>query len=207
MEIPWSTVAKVYVGRAPVHATQALRAVSGRAFPGQGVRNVSANEPTLQIEEDRAYQRREWRIERIGWALMALMLLAGLLGLLGYGPLSRTQVGTPGTLAVAYDRLQRSSAPSNYRFEVAPALARNGQLRLRFDNVLLEEVEMNSILPEPSEVRSGAGYTEFVFAMDAAAGPPARIQFQFHPATFGHVRGRISTDGAAPLLIDQIILP
>jgi hypothetical protein len=175
--------------------------------PASRVCDVSTNEPTIQIEEDRAYQRREWRFERIGWGLMALVLLAGLLGLLGYGPLSRTQAGTPGVLTVAYDRLQRSSAPTDYRFEAAPALARDGQLRLRFDNALLEEVEMNSILPEPQEVRSGAGYTEFVFAMDAGAGPPARIQFQFHPATFGHVRGRITADGAAPLDIDQIIFP
>ena len=144
---------------------------------------------------------------RAGWIVMAALLVAGLLGLLGYGPLSRAQAGTPGTLTVVYDRLQRASAPSAYRFQAAPTLARNGELRLRFDNALLEEIELNSILPEPVQMRSGPGYTEFVFAMDPAEGPPARLQFQFHPATFGHVRGRVTADGAQPLLIDQIIFP
>ncbi|MGN6328765.1 MAG: hypothetical protein ACTHL5_07480 [Rhodanobacter sp.] len=162
---------------------------------------------SIQIEEDLTYQRREWRFERAGWAVIAMLLLAGLLGLLGYGPLSQTQVGTQGALMMSYDRLQRASAPTEYHFQADASLARNGQLRLRFDDALLDEVEMESILPEPVQTRAGPGYTEFVFAMDGAEGPPARLQFQFKPATFGHVRGRVRTQGAEPLVIDQIILP
>ena len=168
---------------------------------------VSTTNESIQIEEDPTYQRREWRIERIGWAMMAALLGAGLLGLFGYGPLSHTQAGTPGTLTVAYDRLQRASAPSEYHFDAASTLARNGELRLRFDNALLEEMEMGSILPAPVQMRSGPGYTDFVFAMDTAEGSSARFQFQFQPATFGHVRGRVTADGAEPLVIDQIIFP
>jgi hypothetical protein len=168
---------------------------------------VNTQEQGIQINENRDHQRREWRIERIGWLVMAALLAAGLLGLLGYGPLSRARAGEAGTLSLEYDRLQRSSAPTEYRFDAAPSLARDGELRLRFDDTLLDEVEMQSIVPEPREVRSGPGYTEFVFAMDRTEGPSAHIQFQFEPATFGHVRGRVTADGAAPLVIDQIIYP
>lgn len=168
---------------------------------------VHTTQSRFQIDEDRRHQRHEWRVERIGWVLMAALLVAGLLGLLGYGPLSRAHAGEPGTLTLEYDRLQRSSAPTEYRFEAAPSLVRAGRLRLRFDDALLDEVEMQSIIPEPTEMRSGPGYTEFVFAMDAGKGSPARIQFQFQPATFGHVRGRITADGAAPLVVDQIVYP
>lgn len=138
---------------------------------------------------------------------MAVLLAAGLLGLLGYGPLSQARAGAPGTLSVTYDRLQRTSAPSEYHFTIAPSLARDGELRLRFDDTLLDEVDMQSIIPQPEHVRTGPGYTEYVFAMDATAGPPARVQFQFQQTTFGHVRGSVTADGAAPLVIDQIILP
>jgi len=168
---------------------------------------VQTRDDSLHIEEDRAHSRLEWRIEHVGWAVMALLLVAGLLGLLGYGPLSQVQVGDPGTLSLTYDRLQRASAPSEYHFTVAPSLARDGRLRLRFDDALLEEVEIQSIIPEPDQVRSGPGYTLYVFAMDDARGPPAHIQFQFQQATFGHVRGNVTTEGAAPLSIDQIVFP
>jgi hypothetical protein len=168
---------------------------------------VPTTDRSIQIEEDLTYQRREWRFERAGWAVMVVLLLAGLLGLFGYGPLSRARAGTQGALMVRYDRLQRASAPTEYHFQAAPWLTRNGQLRLRFDDALLDEVEMESILPEPVQMRAGPGYTEFVFAMDGTEGPSAHLQFQFKPATFGHVRGRVSTEGAEPLVIDQIIFP
>jgi hypothetical protein len=168
---------------------------------------MSTTNRSIQIEEDSRHQQRDWRFERTGWAVMAIVLVAGLLGLLGYGPLSQTQAGARGALTVTYDRLQRASAPTAYRFQAAQSLARNGELRLRFDDALLDEMEMDSILPEPVQMRAGPGYTEFVFAMAGAEGPPARLQFQFQPATFGHVRGRVSTEGAEPLVIDQIIFP
>jgi hypothetical protein len=168
---------------------------------------VPTTHRSIQIDEDSKYQQREWRFERAGWAVMGVLLIAGLLGLLGYGPLSRTQAGTPAGLMVTYDRMQRASAPTEYRFRVAQSLAHDGELRLRFDDALLDELELDSILPEPVQMRAGPGYTEFVFAMADAGESPARLQFQFKPATFGHVRGHVSTDGAEPLVIDQIIFP
>lgn len=168
---------------------------------------MQAEDPSIQINEDRGHQRREWRLERIGWLVMAILLAAGLLGLFGYGALSRSQTGEPGNLSVDYDHLQRASAPSEYRFSVAPSLIHGGKLTLRFDETLLDEVEMQSIIPEPTQVRAGPGYTEFTFAMAPAKGPPERIQFQLQHTTFGHVRGRVTADGAAPLVIDQFVYP
>lgn len=146
-------------------------------------------------------------MERVGWTGFALLLVASLLGLFGNGPLSRAQAGEPGTLLLHYERFQRASAPTEYRFDASPALARDGRLRLRFDERLLEEVELQSVVPEPETVRTGPGYTEFEFSLAPDTGDAARIVFQFHPSTFGRVRGRITTAGAPPLAIDQLVLP
>ena len=161
----------------------------------------------LQIEEDLAHQRREWRFERAGWVVMGLLLLAGLLGLFGNGPLSRAQAGDPGAVSVDYDRLQRAASPQTYRFEVDPALASDGELRLRFEDSLLEELEIQSIIPEPESVTAGPGYTEFAFAMAPGAGSPARFVFQFEHTTFGHVRGRVAAPGVPTLVVDQFVFP
>lgn len=160
----------------------------------------------IQINEDLAHQRLEWRLERIGWAVMALLVLAGLLGLFGYGPVSRASAGDAATLSLDYDRFQRASAPSEYRFSASPALSGDGEVRLRFDGGLMDQVELDSVLPEPREVRAGPGYTEFAFATDGGD-QPAEIVFQFRQATFGHVRGHVTAQGAPPLLVDQYVLP
>lgn len=161
----------------------------------------------IEIEEDRRHQRRGWHMERVGWIVISLLLLASLLGLLGDGPASRAQAGEPGSLLLRYERYQRASAPTQYRFDAAPALARDGRLVLRFDQGLLEEIELKSIVPEPETVRTGPGYTEFEFAMAPGEGRAGRIVFQFNPSTFGRVRGRITAPGAPPLTVDQIVLP
>ena len=60
----------------------------------------------LQIDEDMDFQHKEWIAERWGWRIMALVLLAGLLGLFGQGPLSDKTVQS-GSLLVQYGRFER----------------------------------------------------------------------------------------------------
>ena len=161
----------------------------------------------IQINEDRAHQRREWAIERAGWGVMALLLLAGLLGLLGNGPLGRAQAGTPGTLTVDYDRLQRAKAPTAYRFDIAPSVARDGAVRVRLADTLLEEAQIDAIIPEPASVRAGPGFTEFEFAMAPGGDRSRRVVIEYHPTTFGAVRGEIRVAGAEPLQVDHFVFP
>lgn len=163
--------------------------------------------PRITINEDRVHQRREWLVERIGWAVMALLALAGLSGLLGDGPLSHATAGSPDGLQVRYERLQRAGAPTRYRFRANPALVSDGQLRLRFDARLLGDVKLESMVPQPTQVRTGPGYVEFAFAMDAAQGQPAELDMEYQPTTFGRVRGRITAAGSVPLVIDQFTFP
>ena len=39
----------------------------------------------LEIVEDLSFQRREWRVQRGGWVVMAVLILLALLGLTGRG--------------------------------------------------------------------------------------------------------------------------
>jgi hypothetical protein len=152
------------------------------------------------------HHRAAWRVERIGWSLAALVLAATLLGAFGDGPLSRAEAGSPQTLVVEYDRLQRSSAPSEYSFRVNPAMAPDGLLRLRFDQSLVEDMELESIVPEAEVQQAGSGYTEFVFRVAPGTSPVA-IEFRYRPATFGLRRGQVSVAGAHAVRINQFAYP
>ena len=55
----------------------------------------------LEIDQDLRFQKREWAFERASWVVMALVVLAGLLGLLGRGPMSdQTAVSGDGLVTV-----------------------------------------------------------------------------------------------------------
>lgn len=152
------------------------------------------------------HHRAAWRVERIGWTIMALLLVATLLGAFGDGPLSHARSGSAQGLSVEYDRLLRSSAPSLYRFEASPSLARDGVIRLRFDGSLIENMELESIVPEPDQQEAGAGFTEFAFRV-APGDTPARFDFRFRPATFGRRAGDVSIAGAHAVPINQFVYP
>ena len=161
----------------------------------------------LALERVMPHHRAAWRAERVAWVVGALVLLAALLGAFGYGLLSHATAGTPGALQVRYERLQRSSAPSEYDVTVGTGLARAGVLRLRFDQGLVDAMEIDGIVPEPEDVIAGAGYTEFAFNTTAAGAGDARIMFRFRPTTFGRVSGRVTASGAPPVHIDQFVYP
>ena len=171
-------------------------------IPSEGKRSAAAETPDAVMR----HHRLAWRIERIGWAVMAALLTATLFGAFGDGPLSRAQDGSARTLSVEYDRLLRSSAPAQYRFQAHPSVATKGALRLRFDQSLVDHMELDSIVPAPERQEAGSGYTDFIFRV-AAAGSSARIEFRFRPASFGRHTGRVSVAGARPVVIDQFVYP
>jgi len=144
-----------------------------------------------------------WRVERIGWLLMALVLAATLLGIFGDGPLSHARSGSARHLSVRYDRLLRSSAPAQYAFVANAGGA--GELRLRFDRSLMEDIELDSVVPQPETEEAGPDYTEFVFRVRGNA--PVNIDFRYRAATFGRRSGRVSVDGQQAVLIDQFVYP
>lgn len=56
---------------------------------------------------DLAFQRGDWRRERIGWALMTLLVVAAVLGLFGEGLLSSRTVGGGTVFALTHERTAR----------------------------------------------------------------------------------------------------
>lgn len=159
----------------------------------------------IEIDEDMRHQRLEWRLQRIGWVIGALFLLAGALGLLGYGAMSRTRAGGAG-ISVEYDRFQRSSSLSEYRIDVDRSLAVDGRVRLRFDDALLHAVEIERIQPEPERTVLAGSASVMEFPAVAGNGT-ASVIVSYRPMTFGRVRGSIAAEGGPRAVLDQIVYP
>ena len=66
----------------------------------------------IDLDQDIDFQQRSWKVQRVGWGLMVLFVLAGLSGLLGTGPLSNVTDGDEGgPLWLEYQRFGRLQAP------------------------------------------------------------------------------------------------
>lgn len=162
---------------------------------------------SLQINEDADFQRKEWRWERIGWALLALVLLAAVAGLLGPGPLSSATAGEEGgALWVNYDRFAHRSAPTTLEVHVGPDTAREGSLRLWIDRATVGVNMVRSIQPEPELVSADGEHIVYSFAVDD---PTRETVIYFHLEPLRYVRQRVALgiEGGSQVGFLQMLYP
>ncbi|MGH7367482.1 MAG: hypothetical protein ACREKQ_07290 [Candidatus Rokuibacteriota bacterium] len=153
--------------------------------------------PGLELEDDEAFHQRVWRVKRAGRLAMLLLILLGLGGLLGTGPLSRTEVRDAGGLRVEHARFVRADAPQSIRVRM-PAQAAAGAYRLAVSREFLDRVRVDSVVPAPVLTEALADRVVYVFAgrpsTDAAV-----ATLHFTPGSMGLVRAGFGVPGAAPL--------
>ena len=122
----------------------------------------------LELDQDLSFQRREWTIQRAGWLVMATLLVAGLLGLFGTGPLG-TATAEAGPLQLQFARFERRHAPSELEVVVERTAVSQDQLEIWFAADYLAGTEITSVMPEPVEVRVTDDRLVYRFSVDDQA--------------------------------------
>lgn len=158
---------------------------------------------SLEIDQDLRYQRLEWRIERVGWMLGGLLLLAALAGLFGSGPLSWASAGGGTPLQVSYERFLRYGAPN--RLTVLAESGPGGVLHIDVSSAYLSRMRVNQVFPEPSRVASSPAWTRFEF--EAAPRGRSEIVLDLEPARRGRAEATLRLDGQAPVHVRQFVYP
>jgi hypothetical protein len=161
---------------------------------------------SLEIEQDIAFQEKEWKIERAGWVVMAVIILLALIGLFGGGPVSTTEQGSSGGLRITYERFERQMRPSRLTLNLPPPAEGAGQVKFWIDRAYLEKVRIENISPEPASVEVGPDRMLYTIQV----GDPGRrvdvvLVAQFEDS--GLIRGQIGQDGSQPLSFSQFIFP
>jgi hypothetical protein len=158
----------------------------------------------LQIDQDLTYQRWEWRTERAGWVLMGLVAAAGLLGLIGPGPLSQTTAGAEdGSLTVGYERFLHHHSPSQLRLRLAAG--DSDVVGVRFPNSYLSQVKFEKVMPEPVEVRTEGADQTYWFRR--TPGSALEVTVHFEPEERGRLHGAVGLVGGVALRFDQFVYP
>jgi hypothetical protein len=148
-----------------------------------------------------AFHQHEWRIQRIGWVLVALFLAFALGGLFGNGPLSRAHAdGAAGR--IDYERFVRYGLSTDV--VVTPTGSADGVNRVEIDADYLEAFRIERVTPEPAVVRMSGAKLVYEFAGTA---PGASISFHIRPQRLWRHMAAVSIDGGAPLEISQLTYP
>ncbi len=161
-------------------------------------------EPTrrIQIDDDPAFQRRNWTFERIGWAALMVLLAGACLGLFGSGPLSSAHTEVYG-LTLGYKRVLRYQAPASLALELAQGAR---EVRLFISREWLDGATIERVSPPgaPAMLRGDGMELVFPAAPELKGG---RIRIDFRPDRMGWRRGEIRLDGGPPLRFGALVLP
>jgi hypothetical protein len=150
--------------------------------------------PGLEPDDDEAFHRRSWRVQRAGWITMLAIVLAGLVGLLGRGPLSRAVTEHPSGVRVEHNRFVRVDAPETLQVHVPPPARPGDGYRPAVGRTFLDRVQIDSVIPRPLVTEAFADRVVYVFA---GGGRPVAT-FHFTPRSFGILRAEITAAGAGP---------
>jgi hypothetical protein len=151
----------------------------------------------LDVSEDPGFSAKVWRIERVAWSVMALLLVAALAGAFGNGPLSWREAGEPGgQLRLDYERFIRNQSPVLLRLRVGPGAAdADGRVRLWISRRYLEGFKVEQLTPEPEWVEAAPDRTIFVVRLAEPAEPSVVIA-RLEAETVGSVKAVVGLESA-----------
>jgi hypothetical protein len=156
-----------------------------------------------EYEAEEIFHRREWVMQRIGWAILALLLLAACVGLLGNGPLARRHIAmAAGVLNV--DRFVRRDANTEWKIATRLAASATDKLEVRISSRFLERFRLAGITPEPRSQTASVDSVVFSFA---ALAPREQIVFHVEPQRVGISEGEFQIGGSQPVTVKQFVYP
>lgn len=159
------------------------------------------------LNQDLPFQHRTWRIQRIAWGVIALILLCAVLGLFGHGPLSRTTARDPSLpLSLDYERFGRYQSALTLRVHVHETPTDQDTVRIWFSRDYLSKIEIKQILPEPVGAETSPTGMIYQFRL---AQPEQRsdVIVSVEMEATGFIEGRIGLDESHALTFRQWIYP
>lgn len=170
------------------------------------MRKRGADQGARALGDDPEFQQTQWRVERISWCVMVIIIASALAGLLGGGgPLSRdTKTDPDSSNRIEYERFARHASPMTLDVNIASGADR--QVRLRVSDEYFAAMNVQSITPPPSSTSLGDKQQILVFDRSASS-VAVTIRFQIAPMVFGIQRGWVAVDGGAPISFSHFIFP
>jgi hypothetical protein len=161
---------------------------------------------SLEIDQDLQFQRREWTVQRVAWAIMLLIVVGAVAGLFATGPLSSASATTDdGALSASYGRFGRHEAYTSINLEVSSDAVQADEVRIFANHAFLDTWTIESITPEPdtSELVDDGITWSFTANLTASG----EITIRVKPERVGIRSGEIGLADGERVTIRQLVYP
>jgi len=177
---------------------------SEKSSPRSGLSRVNDE---LALGYDSEFERQWWNIEVGLWCFLSLLIIVGLTGLLGHGPLAHKTVGTmDGALVVKYQRVARYKTPDVMTIFVSPRLYQDGKAHLWLSRAIVEKAGLQRIIPEPEQSLPGEDGVTYIFPVSNPE-RPTLIELAKEPSSPGAFVEEVRTDSQHDMFMRTFIVP
>jgi hypothetical protein len=153
------------------------------------------------LQDEQHFHEREWATQRVGWGLLAILLLFGFAGAFGDGPLADKTIETPEG-RIEFERFVRRNATTEWK--ITPQLGNTPQtVRVAIDSAFIDKFQIREITPKPTRELVAAGAVTFEFDAPTSSG---RIVFHVEAQHIGRPIGTFRIGGASAV-VSQLIYP
>ena len=156
------------------------------------------------IREDMTYQLKVWRFERVGWYVLVLVVLMGLMGVFSRGLLSSRDVRSEdGKVRVEYEMFHRNGSTNSMKITLSSTP--DSQAELELAGQLLEGFSIETLQPEPLRSRSSSQGIRLWLQTDLDG--QATLYITLRGDGLGFYRSQISSPGINGIKLVQFIFP
>jgi len=152
---------------------------------------------SLELDEDIKMHLVGWKIQRIGWGLMALFFILAIVGFFGSGFISNRTIRN-NNITVEYEHFERYEANT----KIVIRFPSETLSTISIPHTYLDKIKLQQVLPEPQEVKmENSSYTMFFNGLKEG-----RITLYLLPQTTGSVQTTIHIN-QQPFSINHFIYP
>ena len=160
----------------------------------------------LERDQREPVLQREWRFERLGWGMLALILAAGVFGVFGDGVVATASSrSADGAVVLRYGRIIRRDAPAELELRLAAAPVADSVVVISLSEDYLGGMDVERVVPEPILVRASSGRVEH-HLLRLAPPRPMVVRFSVRANAIGTRRAAFAVDGRV-LSFRQLVLP
>lgn len=164
---------------------------------------VAHSHDGLDIACDMRYQRGAWVVNRVGWGIIAALIAAAALGLLGSdGPLNERTIGS--SLRVTYAPVLRHKDMTTIHVQT-PA-GEGDTVQLWLDRTYADAQELDRIVPEPLLTEVGPERVVYHFKV-ASPDAPVTVTLAVNPDGYWRQHVGIGLVGGEEHRFSQLVLP
>lgn len=161
----------------------------------------------LEIDLDPDYHRHYWRLQRVGWIGLTLIVAAALAGSFGPGLMGRSVTSSKeSNLLITYDHFLHYQAPAEIEIEAHPTDTMANSVQLKINRSYIDDIELTRIDPEPESQEGTSDKIIYTFN-HPRTGDPVKVSFYFEPTRFGSIPLKVSVDDKSPIAIKQFVYP